>query len=162
MLGPGGLVGQDGIDGMPNGPYSEAWVFPGLDNDGKPLRPVEGTNKCSIVVTDRDHWGTNQHNTMIMPLLRVHIFADTIRDENGNPTGRFADLRCKALARVVDKAFHDPANITHVWNEGMPEELSIIAAVRSSGGGLNITDIPDQDFAVRGVLNYELSLANWG
>lgn len=173
MLGPGGLIGQDGVDGQPAipgnayGPTDLAgrpngWVFPGLTDGGLPFRPVEGTGKVSVSIVDRDHWGTNQHNTMAMPLLRIFIFADTLRDANLEPLGRWADLMCRKVGEQIDLCFHNPQNDEHVWNPGQPEELDIVACVRSSGGAINVTDIADNDYAVRGVLFYEVSLQNWG
>jgi len=161
-LAPGGLIGKDGQDGAPAGVYSEGWVFPGLDADGRPLRPVEGSNKVSVTIMERDQWGSNAHNTMVMPVLRILIFADTVRDPNGNTAGRFADLRCRKVAGFIDKVFHDAANKNHWWNVGKSEEMYVVACYRTPGGGLNVTDIPDNDYAVRGDLRYEVSLANWG
>lgn len=174
MLGTGGLVGQDGVDGKPQGAYSQAWVFPGLDNDGRPLRPVEGSNKVSVTILGRDHWNSNPHNTMSMPVLRFLIFADTMRQPDGNPAGRVADLRVKKAAKLIDELFHVADNGSrafrageqgsdgHLWNEGLDEELYVISCYRSPGGGLNITDVIDNDFAVRGDLRYEVALRDWG
>lgn len=178
-LGPGGLIGQDGVDNHPAGPYSEAWVFPGLDNEGRPLRDVEGSNKCSVTILGRDHWNSNQHNTMNMPVLRFLIYGDTVRQADGNPAGRMADLRVKKVAKLIDHTFHIADNFAgerrrlreldlletnpdgHLWNPGKAEELYVIACLRSPGGGLNMMDVMDNDYAVRGDLRYEVSLRDW-
>lgn len=155
-LTPGGLIGKDGQDGSDPGPWYEGWVFPGVDNDGRPLRSVEGSNKVSVTITDRDTWGVNQNNSMRMPLLRVLIFADTARQPDGNPAGRYADLRCRKTAEFIIKLFDDVSNSVHLWNPGQPEELSIVSCVVQSG--LSIQDIPDNDYAVRGSFTLAVAL----
>lgn len=169
-LAVGGLIGKDGQDGAKAGVHNEGWVFPGLDNEGRPLRPVEGSNKVSVTLLNRDHWNTNQHNTMSMPVLRILIHADTVRQSDGNTAGRYAELRVRKVAEFIDGVFHGADNggyartqgwdgpDGHVWNPGKSEELYVIACLRTPGGGLNIMDIPDNDYAVRGDLRYEISL----
>lgn len=153
---PGGLIGRDGVDGHDIGPASEGWVFPGLDNDGRPLRSVEGSNKVSVTFSDRDTWGTNAHNTMRMPLLRVLVFADTDRQPDGNPAGRYADLRARKTAQFIVDLFHDAGNFVKVWNPGQSEELPIAACILQSG--ISISDIPDNDYAVRASFTLAVSL----
>jgi hypothetical protein len=155
LVGP--VVGADGVGTQPVGPYSDAWVFPAAEEDGRPLRAVESTGLTAVTLHVKDEWGANVHNTMHFPVLTVLIFADCSRDPEGNPTARDAELRCKAVAKVIDKTLHDPANVNHDW----PLGLRVHSCLRESMG-LTIMDIPNGDGAVRGQLRYDVATDQFG
>lgn len=151
------VVGADGQAGQPTGPYSDGWVFPAANEDGDPLRMVEGTGKAAITLHAKDEWGANTHNTMHFPVLTVLIFADSSRNADGQPAARDAELRCKAVARVVDKLLHDSANASHDW----PLGLRVHSCLRESMG-LVIMDVPKGDGVVRGQLRYDVATDLFG
>jgi hypothetical protein len=148
----GDEVGRDGSGGQPSGPFSDGWLFAGFDNDGNPLRRVEGTGLSAITIQSRDSWAVNEHNTQEFPVLVVSIYTDCLRDGMGNVASRDADMRCRRIAKVVRSTFHLPAGPNGDWPGGVRVTSSL------SVQDLSLMDIPDSDGAVRGVLRFHLAL----
>ncbi len=148
----GDEVGRDGVNGQPAGPFSAGWLFAGHDADGNPLRKVAGTGLSAVTIHDRNSWASNLHNSQQFPQLLVAIHSDCARDEMGNIAARDADMRCKRIAKAVSRALHDSGNTNHEWPLGVWVNSSHVVQQ------LSITDIPDSDGAVRGVLRVNVAL----
>lgn len=148
----GTLIGKDP---NPGDPWFDGWVFSGSDNDNAPSRDVANTGLVACVVSQRDAWASNMHNTARFPILQVLTFADSSRIPGTvQRAAEDADLKAKAVARVVRKTFHDAANADHAW----PLELEVVSSVAQ--GDLSITDVPGSDFTVRGQQRFEIQLSD--
>ena len=145
-------LGRDDV----GGPWSEGWVFQGLE-DIRPFRDVEGTGLSAIVVRVVDSWGVNAHNTAQMPTLQVLVWSDCSRSEDGSPTMRDAQDRCERVCEAVDALLHDPANRCHWWPDaGGADWVSVVSCVKAQGP--SFVEVPESDGGVRGELRYEVML----
>lgn len=146
----GTLIGKDD---NPTDPFYTGWVFAGPDHASAPSRDVTNTGKVAVVLFCRNSWGSNMHNTVRMPTLTVLIWADATRFEGTvSRAAEDADLKAKAVARVIRATFHDAANADHDW----PLGLYVISSV--ADGDLDITDVPGSDYVVRGALNFSVQV----
>lgn len=147
----GTVVGKDATGGT----WASGWVFSDSGNDLSPSRSIAATGKAAVVVSSRSAWGSNNHNTARFPVLQILIYADPTRVPNSpSRAAEDADLKAKAIAKVVRKTFHDAANEDHNWPLGV-QVISSVAA-----GDLELTDIPNSDYAVRGIQRFNLQLVD--
>lgn len=82
---------------------------------------VDATGDLFIVVRDAGTWGTSQHHTRQRRIVRVDLFSDATRDENGLPIEDDAAVRAWAAWDGVDKVLHD---LGHSWS-------AIVSSVRA-------------------------------
>jgi hypothetical protein len=142
-----------GADPSPTDPFYTGWVFSGMDHDGAPSRDVTNTGKVACVLLSRNAWGSNMHNTARLPILTVLTYADATRfDGTVSRAAEDAELKAKAVAKVVRKTFHDAANEDHIW----PLDLFVVSSV--ANGDLDLTDVPGSDYVVRGTQRFDVIL----
>lgn len=148
-----GFIGTDAYDSdtLPT-KVSAAWLFQGLDNEGRPFRDPEGSGKAAIVLTERSEWAApNRHNTAYFPELQMLIYMDSTRDEDGSLVSPDADSKTKHVFRLLDRCFHLVGNTEaeQKWST-----LRVHSSVRSSRFVLR--DVPGtQSATVRGEATYE-------
>lgn len=139
----------------------DTWIF-----DENPVgSKIENTSKCLIVLTEGDAWsGANEHNTEWFPTLRVDVWADPSRTENGTVKTFDAKSKIERIARVVDRHFHR----VHPWERGEPliwgtaEEISsktgvVINTSKRATGSIIYSPIRDTDGAWMGRITYNIS-----
>lgn len=167
-----GVVGTDANDAAPLAEKVEqAWLFQGLDRDGRPFRDPEGSGRCVVVLSERREWASaNPHNTASFPALQMLIYADSSRLSDGAPWIRDADRKCKHVFKKLDPRFHNPSNQTEdrrwsyvekiVHPDGAVEALpSKVIQVHSSlrGSPFTIGDVPGtNEYTVRGEVSYNM------
>lgn len=136
-----GLVGT--TDGIP-------WVFrPSVSP--APNANVESSGKCALSFLHYDDWAPqSSRNTLVYPTLRMYIFADRSRDENGNPVADDATEKCKQVWDRINPLFHDPGNRIHAF-----DQFRIVSTLGGSQR-LSISPIEDGDGSVEGACSYEL------
>lgn len=146
----GSVVGKD-----TTGVWASGWVFSDSGNNLAPSRDPLGTGKVAVVLSSRTSWSSNMHNTARFPVLQVLVYADPTRQAGSvSRAAEDADLKAKAVARVVRKTFHDAANKDHIW----PYALEVVSSV--ADGDVELTDIPGSDYAVRGLQRFNLQLSD--
>lgn len=139
-----GLIGTDAV-------YPQGWVFQRTRNSPSSYRIVEGTGKCAVVLSSRGTWtAPNMHNTAKFPALQVEIFADCTRDSSAAIIAEDADRKCSQVYGVLDSLFHDVGSetISSPW----PLGFVVASCLRSSE--LTISDVPEGDGSVRGIVYY--------
>jgi hypothetical protein len=145
----GNLVGRDASGGA----FSTGWVFAGFDDDGRPFRDVEGTGKAAIVMHDRNEWAVNPHNTARFPVLMVVVYADSSRNPDGTMQYRDGMIRARMVNNVVNRTFHDAANVDHEW----PLGVTVVSCVKADG--TSFTDVPTAEGVVRALTRFEVCMA---
>lgn len=129
----------DGLIGSETGasdPVEAAWLFRGLDDDGRPFRDPEGSGAACVTIMDRASWaGPNMHNTADFPMLQVLVYADSTRNTDGSTITRDATDRARHISNMLHPLFHDVGNQNHVW-----AGLYVVSSVGASG--LSLRDIP--------------------
>lgn len=150
-----GIIGRDVAPNPIVYPYG--WVFTSMTDD-KPMRDVEGTGKCAVVLTYHDHWSpqTLWHSSKF-PRLNVLIYADASRDTSGMITRRDAEDKAKLVWRAIDPLFHDSANRIRFFEDlAHPKFLPIVSTVE--GIAFSILEVPKGDGAVRASVSYDITL----
>lgn len=147
-----GLIGTDADAAAPLAEkVSKAWLFQGLDDEGRPFRDPEGSGTSVIVLSERREWaGPNPHNTAYFPALQMLVYTDSARGTEGEILTRDADRKCKHIFRRLDRCFHLPSNQPEdrSW-PGMPVYSSL------RGAGFELGDVPGTNAAtVRGEVVY--------
>lgn len=162
---PRPLIGTDAADIDPQEDrLAQAWVFQGLDREGRPFRDPEGTGQAVVVLSERREWaGANSHNTASFPALQVLIYADSTRDSEGAPLVRDAARKCKHIFNRIDRLFHNPGNTQDSQRWAVPD-MDILGQERARvldvhslvrGGQFSIEDVPGtNEFTVRGEAVY--------
>lgn len=148
-----GLIGTDAADTATDAEkLAAAWLFQGLDDEGRPFRDPEGSGTSVVVLSENTEWtGPNRHNTAHFPALQMLIYMDSTRAEAGAPTSLDARRKLKHVARILDRCFHLVGNLSedHAW-----PGLDVHSCVRATG--LDIRDVPGtQSATVRGEYRYE-------
>lgn len=138
-----GILGTD-PDGM-------MWVFQGSDDD-RPFRDPEGTGKAAIVFTVNDIWGTNNHNTVRLPVLTALAYVDASRNASGEILRRDGKHRALRVSELVRDAFHDPANVEHVW----PLDVVVYSCVCT--GWASVLEVPDSDGMHRSAARFNIMM----
>lgn len=134
------LLGRDDV-------YDDGWIF-----RWRPYISVEGTGKAAVVLSQRPGQGANVGNTMRFPRLQVEIYVDTPRSAGGQPTSAAsAEDACHKIFLELDRYLHLVDGHVHMWSE-----LRVLRSTR--GTDIDITDVPDADGMVRGLVSYDLSL----
>lgn len=144
-----GLLGADPSGGA----FADGWVFSG-DLTGDPYRPIEGTATSAIVLHSYDDWAPSTLlHTARYPRLRITIYSDVSRDDDGNPSrGHDAENTAESIFLSINPLFHDAANRIHHF-----DTMPIISTVM--GDGLTLMEMPDGDGAVMGTCSYDVTVA---
>lgn len=148
-----GLIGTEAAVGAPDiEKLQGAWLFQGLDDEGRPFRDPEGSGTSVVVLSERREWAApNRHNTADFPALQMLIYTDSTRAADGSVLTRDAGMKVKHIAKVLDRCFHLVQN--------RPEDQWWVSkwvhsSLRSSGR--DIRDVPGtQSLTVRCEMNYE-------
>lgn len=121
-----GLIGTDAADtATADAKVAQAWLFQGLDSEGRPFRDPEGSGKAVVVLSERREWaGANPHNSPAFPALQMLIYADSDRNSDGTPTTRNADRKCKHIFKRLDRRFHRPAHPATDQRWTLPETVT--------------------------------------
>ena len=119
---------------------------------------LEGTGSAMIVLSQRPGLTANQHNTLKFPNLQVEIYVDPPRNAGGNPLhATTPEDRCMAIAEVVDSYLHTVDGHDRTWAD--PVNGGSVRVLRCTRGtDVDITDVPDADGMVRGLMRYEVKL----
>lgn len=151
-----GLIGTDAEADAPDEEKLEkAWIFQGLDKDGRPFRNAEGSGTSVVVLSSRDDWAAaNRHNTWTFPALQMLVYTDSDRNSDGSLVTRNAVSKCKEIMRALNRCFHLVGNTEE--DQAWPG-LRVHSCLQA-GGGLRITDVPDAEdgATVRGEYRYEV------
>lgn len=149
-----GVVGTDAAStDTDEAKLASAWLFQGLDDEGRPFRDPEGSGLTTVVLSGRaGEWSApNRHNTVSFPALQALVYTDSDRNEDGSLALRNADQKCRAVAKVLDQCFHIVRNAPQdqVW-----PGMYVHSCVRSSR--LSLRDVPTtQSLVVRGEMTYD-------
>lgn len=147
-----GFVGTDAASGATGAEkLASAWLFQGLDDEGRPYRDPEGTGTGVVVLSERNEWASpNRHNTASFPVLQMLIYMDSTRNEDGSPLIPDASTKAKTLAHHLDRCFHLAG-----WRESDLKwgSKSVHSSVR--GNAADLRDVPGtQSMTVRMELRY--------
>jgi hypothetical protein len=150
-----GLIGTDADDtASAEVRLAKAWLFQGLDNEGRPFRDPEGSGTSVIVLSERGEWATaNAHNSAYFPSLQMLVYTDCSRDADGGVVMRDGDRKAKHIFRILDRCFHLPGNapVDRAW-----PGLMVHASVR--GNPFTLTDVPGTEtYTVRGEARYDVT-----
>lgn len=135
-----GLIGTDATapTATPQEKIDAAWVFQGLDDEGRPFRDPEGTGKAVVVLSSRSEWTTpNQHNTAAFPALQVLIYVDSTRTVGGSEIAPDALQKAQHIAKRVNARFHLVANRSEGQKWG---DMYVHSCLRSNP--MDIRDVP--------------------
>lgn len=126
-----------------------AWVFRSADGD--PSRPVGESGKCAIVVAHTGTWALkNAHNTATFPTLRIIIYADNTRDDDGVTLYTDAADKCLEIYYRIDPLFHDPAKNIKYWGDFRVHDCI-------AGSPFQIQEMPQYDGSVYGLALYNVT-----
>lgn len=148
-----GLIGTDAAVGATDAEkIAGAWLFQGLDDEGRPFRDPEGTGTSVVVLSSRTEWSSpNRHNTANFPVLQVLIYSDSTRDANGMTLAPDATRRVKHVAKRINDRLHLAANTQEGQRWG---DAWIHSSLRSNA--MDIRDVPGtQSLTVRAEMKYE-------
>ncbi len=148
-----GYIGTDAPDSADlTTKIAQAWLFQGLDNDGRPYRDPEGSGTGAVVLSEREEWtAPNRHNTAYFPQLQMLIYMDCTRDAAGAPEEQDADRKVKHAFRLLDRVFHLTGNTEEDQDWA---GYRVHSSVR--GSRFVIRDVPQsQSYTVRGEATYE-------
>lgn len=114
--------------------------------------PIENTQMTAAFITSDGGWaGPNLHNTLRFPRITLNIWADPIRDGNGNVADPHeVMLRINNTYEVIDNYLHRPEGETQMWGQ-----IRTVASVR-------LTEpltyrVPDGDGIVRLQATYAIT-----
>lgn len=131
----------------------------------RPESTVENTQKCMIVITSTEGWGSNDHNTARFPILVVDIWADPTRNPDMSVKMKDSDLKIEAVYAAVDRRLHrvdggQPGGGSIFW--GTPSEIAAKTGVRIiSSKRQNEPDIQpafDSEGALMGRVRYYVTI----
>lgn len=135
-----GLIGTDAASAaLDSEKLAKAWLFQGLDDEGRPFRDPEGSGTSVVVLAEHNEWtGPNRHNTAFFPRLQILIYTDSTRAANGAVGAQDARRKTKHIAKRLDRCFHLVGNdvADQVWGD----RKWVHSSVRSSP--LSIRDVP--------------------
>ncbi len=131
------FIGSDYDDGAsPQDRLAAAWLFQGLNEEGRPFRDPEGSSRAAVVVSQRSEWSApNQHNTLGFPRLQILVYSDSTRLEDGSAPVLDALDRGEVIMRFMHRLFHRPQNDVHYW-----DTLPIVSSL--GGSLLDVRDVP--------------------
>ncbi|MEJ7634307.1 hypothetical protein [Aeromicrobium sp.] len=96
---------------------------------------IDGTGSLYLVIKDGGTWGTSQHHTRVKRIVRVDLYADCQRDNDGLPVEDDAAARAWSVWAGVDAELHD---LAHGWmavcsslRSDEPSEIEIPGAEHS-------------------------------
>jgi hypothetical protein len=136
------------------------WVF-----EGRPLVPIENTQKALIVITHGDGWDTpNSHNTMEFPRLTVDVWADPTRNPDLSVQTPDAKDKIITVFRRLDKVLHliDRGNGGRAIWWGTADEIDSRSGIRIIGS-IRLTEpeffpIQDVDHGWMGRVEYGVTI----
>lgn len=148
-----GLIGTDAAPtATPAERLAAAWVFQGLDDEGRPFRNPEGSGTGVVVLTARSEWSApNRHNTAAFPVLQILVYMDSTRNADGAAVSPDATAKVKHVAKRINRRFHLVANRESGQKWGT---LWVHSSLRS--GLLDVRDVPmSHSLTVRAEMKYE-------
>jgi hypothetical protein len=151
-----GYVGTDAAaDATDAEKIAQAWVFHGVNDQGVPPRDAEGSGTSVISVDAKGDWAiSNKYNTMGTPRLRLMVYADSTRHDDGSVAQEDSVLRCKHVFHRLDRLFHNPLNRydSQEWVDGFWVHASVASSI------LEVQEVPlTNSMVVRGERTYECS-----
>lgn len=159
-----GLIGTDATG--PEESIAKAWLFQGLDNEGRPFRDPEGSGQSVIVLSERGEWASaNSHNSAYFPILQMLVYTDCTRDADGAVLKRDADRKAKHIFRILDRCFHlvgertdQPYAVVVEVFDDVPVERRFFVASSLRGNPFTLTDVPGTEaYTVRGEARYDVT-----
>lgn len=151
-----GWIGTDADRSLasPEEILSAAWLFQGLDDEGRPYRDPEGSSTSVVVLSERADWAIpNRHNTAAFPQLRMLVYTDCSRDADGGVLMEDATNKCLYVFGQLNRCFHLPQNTLadQMW-PGLRVHRSVAAS------GMEVQEVPGTNsHTVRGERTYELT-----
>lgn len=100
---------------------------------------MEGSQSTAIVVQHDGGWAApNQHNTLRFPRLLLSVWADPLRDDQGNNNDSRVQSRANACFEIADKYLHLAAGGTVMFGS-----IRVVDCVRLTEP--TIASVPDGD-----------------
>jgi hypothetical protein len=147
------------------------WVF-----DSKPYGKLEGSQSSLIVINEAGNWQPrNEHNSQTFPRLRVDIWSDPTRNENGSVKVHDADDKILDIRKILDRHLHlrhnsitteDPdwwgtPGSSHFWGtaEQVANKTGTLVIGSSELGGPDLVNVTETEGARMGTLFYGVSVS---